>query len=247
NLIIIMPLFSLALLCFIIQKETIVIAVITLFILIFIINFLKSYLILVFVHGLYRLKEGEKYEYWKNITNTKSIKEFPIFVIPIESKTKYLNAIALGIGNIDWILCYDTLINNLTKEQFAAIMAHETAHILNNDILKRLLFIVLIIALYTIYTQLFFLGSIYIILLTIFLVIVAIFGLKFITKRNQTQEFKADEFAAKLLKDKESVIESLTLIHEINQYPREHKKKGSFRYHPTLNERIENINNLIID
>lgn len=248
NLIIIIPLLTIIVFTCYLLKNNIIIAITTFAILAFILKFIRNYLALWLVHGFYRLKDGEKYEYWKDITQKNNIKNYSIYIVPIEHKTKYANAIAVGIKNIGYIVCFDTLLNNLSKEQFASIMAHESAHIINNDFLKRLFFMLILLIAYIIYIKLIFLlDPILLLAVTVVFLGSIIFILRGTGKRTQKQEHKADEFAARILNNKEVIIDGLKYIHEINKYPTEHKKKGNFKYHPTLKERIEYIQNLDLE
>lgn len=248
NMLIIIPCFSISVFSCYILKDNMIIALITLVLLLFIVKFLRNYLALYLIHGFYRLKEGDKYEYWKGITETNNIKNYPIYIVPIEHKTKYANAIAFGIKNTGYIICFDTLLNNLSKEQFASIMAHESAHIINNDILKRLSIMIIVLVVYITYIQLIsMLDFIPLIAATIVFLGGIILLIRGTSKKTQKQEFNADAFAARILNNKQVIIEGLEYIHEINKYPKEHKKKGSFKYHPTLKERIEYIQSLDLD
>ena len=242
-----LPLLSLgAAICLHQINNNFIMAILTMVIFVFIIKIGSKYLTLWFIHGYYELKSGQNYEYWKNIANNNNIKTYPTFIIPIEHKVKWANAFAFGIKGYGFIYMSDMLLNNLNKEQFASIMAHETAHLENNDIIKRLFpLLILILFLSVIYVLIYTMEN----SLELITIIAAIFTIsilfifKYNLKKVHQQEFDADALAIKLLGNGTYMYEALDYLYEVNKMPKEEPKKRlhQSQFHPTLYERKKRL------
>lgn len=85
------------------------------------------------LYGYYYLKMGENFDYWIDLTAEQNIKVFPIMVIKSDIRVPWFNAYAIGNKSYGLIIISNFLLDKLNKEHFAAMLAHETAHLINKD------------------------------------------------------------------------------------------------------------------
>jgi Zn-dependent protease with chaperone function len=207
-----------------------------------IIKLLQRYLSALYIHGVSRLEEGPKYDYLKLRFTSMNVPLYPIYVLNISKKASWANALAIGFKNLGLIYTSDKLVDDLTEDQFVAIMLHETAHLENNDILKRagmfialmLLLLLNLIALdYADYAVL----SWYPFILILF-VLFMVYQFPIIVKQ---QEKRADKYSKTKLKNGSHLAEALQYLYKVNRIPdnADEKKSGvRFHSHPTLKERV---------
>lgn len=250
ELIIYVPFFSISLTilyyCNYNRPDLFIPALIVFFILILIVSNLRKMIALCFIHGIFKLQNGEHYNYWKSITQKQNLKLFPIFVLKIKEKAKWANALAFGTKKFGFILTSDLLLEKLTEKDFSAILAHETGHLLNNDHPKRFIPFLCIAFLGCIF---FFLSEIinntetFILLIALIASIITI--LISSTAYYQKQEYNADQFSKYIIGEGESLASALTYIYDINKIPKEPKKLfgKNVGCHPSLNDRIKNLLN----
>lgn len=241
NSIFILPAISLAVFILFEYPVNPIITFISFFILFFILNTIRSYLIMFLVHGFYRLTEGVKYNHWKDIIVKNNITEYPIFVLKIADKANFANAFAIGFKNHGFIITSDMLLNDLTEDQFASILAHETGHLEYNDILKRLIGIGIVMLLFlmvinsfntfeTRETLLFF------VILGIITILLVVFTPRLIKK----QETRADIYAKNLIGSGQYLYEALDYLYNVNHVPKvltKKEQKQIYHHHPLLEER----------
>lgn len=250
NVLIIMPLVSLGAFLVFNSLNNLLMVLITIFVFAFVIRILKLVLIILLIHGYYRLNSGSKYEYWKNILQKEQLKEYPIFIITIENKFSLANAYAMGSKSFGLVYVTDILFNHLDEKQFASIMSHETAHLKNNDIIIRLVFIIIFIL---IYFGLFFsfdyllMDDLAMILSFMMIILIALFYV--FTRTMYKQELRADDFSKLIMEDGKYLAESLEYLYKINKMPREHNKSklsNGFKIYPSLTERIDRLLNELV-
>ncbi len=202
---------------------------------------IQRFLAMSIIHGFERLKDGTKYHYWKTLLKQNQLKEYPIFILQIEKKASWSNALAFGIKNLGIIYTSDKMVNDLTEEQFAAVMAHETAHLENNDILKRISFSLLVIGFFLGMPLLFYLVPIQFFLFFTLLYLLIVLLLSFLSLLMvKHQEIKADIFSSKLLKSGKPLAEALDYLYTVNKIPKENRKNiitKHLKLYPDLNER----------
>lgn len=197
---------------------------------------------MVIIHGLYKLSSGEKYDYWSAIAKENKVKLYPVYILPIEEKGNWANALAFGSYSFGLILTSDQVMNKLTSPQFAAVMAHETAHLIKNHIPKRaLICFVNLVLIASIFWGLTYLDSL---LFFTVCTIVAVFGFLFgAAWIFQQQEYYADSFSRQILLDGHPMAEALEYLAEANKMPKEQPNKIIKRlaFHPSIPERRLNL------
>ena len=100
--------------------------VISLFILF--INMFYTSLIVPLFNKLKPLEEGELKESIENYSNKVSFPLENVYVIDGSKRSTKANAFFSGIGKKKKVVLYDTLINNHSKEELIAVLAHEVGH-----------------------------------------------------------------------------------------------------------------------
>lgn len=257
NQVIMAPFLAVLSLVFFYQKDKgIEVFIITSFTLVIVYVVFKSafnFVVTWFVHGLNILKEGDKYNYWKQLIETKNIKEYPIVIIPIETKANWANAYALGFKNFGVIYSFDVLLTNLSDKQFAAILAHETAHLENNDLFTRLITIILLgtLLLSNLFWPNFGVSDLftgyYMLIITVLIIIILFIVMIYVTTAvTKNQEYKADIYSRKVLDSGQYLSEALEYLYKVNKLPKETRKRGIFKYfdlHPPLKKRTERLLN----
>ncbi|MGK7388827.1 MAG: M48 family metallopeptidase [Candidatus Cyclobacteriaceae bacterium M2_1C_046] len=95
---------------------------------ILIINMFYTSLILPLFNKLTPLEEGELREAIENYSNKVDFPLKNVFVIDGSKRSSKANAFFSGLGKEKKIVLYDTLIENHTKEELVAVLAHEVGH-----------------------------------------------------------------------------------------------------------------------
>lgn len=91
-------------------------------------NMFYTSLILPLFNKLTPLEEGELKTAIENFSRKVNFPLDNIFVIDGSKRSKKANAFFSGIGKKKKIVLYDTLINNHTREELVAVLAHEVGH-----------------------------------------------------------------------------------------------------------------------
>lgn len=91
-------------------------------------NMFYTSLILPLFNKLSPLADGELKSAIENFSKTVDFPLDNIFVIDGSKRSKKANAFFSGIGKKKKIVLYDTLIENHTKEELVAVLAHEVGH-----------------------------------------------------------------------------------------------------------------------
>lgn len=108
--------------------------VISIFILIM--NMFYTSLILPLFNKLTPLEDGELKDAIKNYSKNVNFPLDNIFVIDGSKRSAKSNAFFSGIGKKKKIVLYDTLIENHTKEELVAVLAHEVGHFKKKHIIS---------------------------------------------------------------------------------------------------------------
>ncbi len=206
------------------------------------------------------LEEGELKQAIVNYANSIDFPLKNIFVMDNSKRSTKSNAFFTGFGKNRRIVLFDTLINEHNNDELVAILAHEMGHFKKKHIIKRICLAILQMGLIffllseflssqalfeaffmthkSIYAGLIFFGMLYS-PIDFFISII----LQAISRKD---EYEADRFAAKTIKDKENMINALKKlsVHNLsNLCP--HRLYVFFHYsHPPIMERIKAIRKL---
>jgi len=93
-----------------------------------VVNMFYTSLIVPLFNKLVPLQEGELREEIENYSKKNNFSLTNIFVIDGSKRSSKANAFFSGIGPKKKIVLYDTLINNHSKEELVAVLAHEVGH-----------------------------------------------------------------------------------------------------------------------
>lgn len=241
NMIFMLPLVAVALYILLERQLNPIVTFISFVILFFVLNTIRSYLMMALIHGVYRLENGEKYSYWKDLIVKNNITEYPVYVLKIAEKANFANAFAVGFKQSGFILTSDMLLQDMNNEQFASILAHETGHLVYNDILIRItgIGILLILLLFALNLITFFDWEI----LGYFILIMAIMVIAFVKITPglvKKQEIRADLYAKNLIGSGKYLFEALEYLYNTNHVPKvltKKEQKQIHHYHPLLEER----------
>ncbi len=93
-------------------------------------------LVLPLFHKYTPIEDEELVKTLSKITERAELKVLGFFREDSSKKTSHDNAFFTGLGKTKRIILYDNLIENYTKEEIAAVIAHEAAHRKKNHIVK---------------------------------------------------------------------------------------------------------------
>jgi STE24 endopeptidase len=199
--------------------------------------------------------------------NNVGIKISKILTMDASKRTKHSNAYFSGIGRVKRIVLFDTLLENMNKDEITAIIAHEAGHWKKKHILKRIISIecivlVALLAAYLLiqnnfvlsyfnihalshYSSLYLLPCSFVILF--FLLSIVMFPFKpIMNHKSRVHEREADAYVVKLTgtsKHLVSALRKLSTDNLSNLYP--HPWYSLFHYsHPPVTERINYLNSL---
>ncbi len=96
-------------------------------------------LVLPIFHKYTPIDDDELTSTLKKIMEKAGLKVLGFFKEDSSKKTSHDNAFFTGFGKTRRIILYDNLIENYTKEEIAAVIAHEAAHRKKNHILKLII------------------------------------------------------------------------------------------------------------
>lgn len=205
------------------------------------------------------LQEGELREEIEKFSKKAGFQLKNIYVIDGSKRSTKANAYFTGLGSKKRIVLYDTLINELSKEQIVAVLAHEVGHYKKKHTLSGLfaslvqtgltLFIFSLLAENALLSEALNIEipSFHISLITFGLLyspVSTVLGLlmNVISRKN---EFAADKYAAEMYDAKHliSALKKLSSENLSNLTP--HPAYVFFNYsHPTLLQRIINLKNI---
>src|SRR5574344_780571 len=238
------------------KEYSLIISIVSLFIVFMLINFLFPYLAKIF-NKFTPLEDGELKTKLINLGNKCGYSFSNIYVIDASKRSTRDNAYFTGFGKTKRIVLYDTLLGKYTNDEIVSIFAHELGHAIHKDTLKNfpnfvLSAIAIVLGFYflTIHQEFFFdfgfsdvnYGFAFIIFSGCFDLINFFYGI--ITNLfSRKHEFAADKNAV-ILGYGDELIASLKKISRnsfsyLNINPLLQFMTGS---HPTLSERIDNIN-----
>ncbi len=203
------------------------------------------------------LEEGELRDAISSFCKKAGFKLQNIFVIDGSKRSTKANAYFTGLGKSKRIVLYDTLINDLTKEEIVAVLAHEIGHNKKKHTIYGIFFSLLqtgitlyVFSLFTVnpmlswalgakvkgvHMALMAFGVIY----SPFSTILGL-GMNYLSRKN---EYEADKFASDYGTGPEliSALKKLSSNNLSNLTP--HKAYVFFHYsHPTLLQRIRALN-----
>ncbi|MDR2812906.1 MAG: M48 family metallopeptidase [Puniceicoccales bacterium] len=221
-------------------------------------------LILPLFNKLTPLPDGELKERLLQLAKSTQFPISKIFTIDGSKRSAHSNAFFTGIGKFRHIVLYDTLIEQMTTEEIAAVLAHEIGHykhqhIRTNLIVEGVCSLLGFGILYYLSSGTWFLESLgfqteYILVPLILIFSIAISGITFwidpfFNYLSRRHEYEADRFAADALGQTEPLISSLRKLHKENlSNLTPHPIFSAFHYsHPTLLEREIALKSLIVD
>lgn len=85
------------------------------------------------------LEEGPLTERIKILAAKAGIKVSRVFKMDASKRSRHTNAYFTGIGKVKRIVLYDTLLEKMTDDEVAAVLAHELGHWKKKHIFKRLI------------------------------------------------------------------------------------------------------------
>ncbi|MBP5136944.1 MAG: M48 family metallopeptidase [Paludibacteraceae bacterium] len=205
------------------------------------------------------LEEGELRDAIQDFASSVDFKLDNIYVMDSSKRSTKANAYFSGLGKKKRVVLFDTLINDLSKEEIVAVLAHEIGHYKHKHTLQML-----VVSLLNTLVMLFLLGlflgnddlaKAFGVEKANFHINILAFGLLYtpisvvigvlVNKFSRHNEYQADAFAAKhgLGEKLISGLKKLSVKSLSNLQP--HPWYVSFYYsHPTLLQRIEAINKL---
>ena len=104
-----------------------------------VVNMFYTSLIVPLFNKLVPLGEGELRESIENYSKKNKFSLTNIFVIDGSKRSSKANAFFSGIGPRKKIVLYDTLINNHSKEELVAVLAHEVGHYKKKHVITGLI------------------------------------------------------------------------------------------------------------
>ncbi len=222
---------------------------------------LLNYIYPVFIAPIFnKFEKIEDNDLINKISHVTEVAHFPlekIFKMDASKRSTHSNAYFTGFGSKRRVVLFDTLLNNHSNDEIVSILAHEIGHyklghikkglILSNVSIFILFFLIgLMINRDFIYSSFGFEQRVYI---GLFLSMLFLSPLNFIVQPlfsyfSRRHEYQADNFAINITKKGEIFIQTIIKLYKdnlANPYP--HPLYKIFYYsHPTLFERIENIN-----
>ncbi len=215
-------------------------------------------IILPMFHKYTPIEKGELTETLQTILNKAGLKVLGFFKEDSSKKTAHDNAFFTGFGKTRRIVLYDNLIENYTKEEIAAVIAHEAAHRKKHHITKFIflnLAEIVVISLIIHFSFLkyhpeFFKGLNYIfpslfLFIFIFTLLSTILGI--VTNAiSRRFEYEADTNGVKYTGSKKDFISMLSKLAERNLSDVDPPKwvKIFYMTHPPIVERIKYIEDL---
>jgi STE24 endopeptidase len=211
-------------------------------------------LILPWFNKLTPLPDGELKERLLQLAQTTQFPINKIFTMDGSKRSAHSNAFFTGLGKFRHIVLYDTLVEQMTTEEIAAVLAHEIGHYKRQHIRTHLIvegvcsFLGLAI-LYYLSSSPWFLKSFgfqtgYALVPLILIFSIAISGVTFWSNPlfnylSRRHEYEADHFAVNILGRAEPLVSSLRKLHKENlSNLTPHPIFSAFYYsHPTLLER----------
>jgi STE24 endopeptidase len=178
-----------------------------------------------------------------------------IYTMDGSKRSAHSNAFFIGFGKFRHIVLYDTLIQQMSIEEFAAILAHEIGHckhrhILTNLIIEGILALIGFGFLYYVSLTEWFWDSFGfamwrispIPLMLVFSIVtpgITFWIEPFLNYLSRRHEYEADRFSAETLGEAKSLISSLRKLHRENlSNLTPHPLFAAFHYsHPTLADR----------
>ncbi len=226
-------------------------------------GFIFSFLVAIFVLFIYPtiiaplfnkfepLKDKELNDDIEALLNRVGLKSNGVFVMDASKRDSRLNAYFGGLGKSKRVVLFDTLLNKLNKNELLAVLGHELGHFSNKDVLKNIVIfaIFLFITFYILGhlpKELFFdmgvfdTAGVKIAMIFLILPLINFFFLPIIGYFSRKNEYRADEFGAKLVTNQDLINALLKLVSENRSFPKAHKLKIFFYYtHPPIIERLE--------
>ncbi|MDR0740331.1 MAG: M48 family metallopeptidase [Puniceicoccales bacterium] len=211
-------------------------------------------LILPLFNKLTPLPDGELKERLMQLAQTTQFPINKIFTMDGSKRSAHSNAFFIGLEKFRHIVLYDTLIEQMTTEEIAAVLAHEIGHykhqhIRTNLIVEGVYSFLGFGILYYLSSRHWFLESFgfqteYTLVPLILIFSIAISGITFwidpfFNYLSRKHEYQADRFTADTLGQTEPLISSLRKLHKENlSNLAPHLIFSTFHYsHPTLLER----------
>jgi STE24 endopeptidase len=200
------------------------------------------------------LPDGELKERLMQLAQATQFPINKIFTMDGSRRSAHSNAFFIGLKKFRHIVLYDTLIDQMTTEEIAAVLAHEIGHykhqhIRTNLIIEGVCSFLGFGILYYLSSSPWFLESFgfqteYTLVPLILVFSIAISGVTFWINPlfhylSRKHEYQSDRFAADALGETESLISSLRKLHKENlSNLAPHPFFSTFHYsHPTLLER----------
>ena len=222
---------------------------------IFMAMFYTSFIVPIF-NKLTPLPDGELRDEIEKYANTQNFDLKNIFVIDGSKRSTKANAYFSGLGSKKSIVLYDTLIENQTKEELVAILAHEVGHYKNKHTQVSIVLSVFQTGI-TFYVMSLLLGNKELSIAlgieqTSFHIGILVFGMLYspismvlgigMNILSRKNEYEADDFAKTTYKAEalESALKKLSIDNLSNLTP--HPLNVFLGYsHPTLLQRLENL------
>ncbi|RKX74323.1 MAG: M48 family peptidase [Spirochaetes bacterium] len=203
------------------------------------------------------LEEGSLKEKLYNLAKKLAFRTSGIFVMDGSKRSRHSNAYFTGLGKVKRIVLFDTLIQTLTENQLAAVLAHEIGHEKKHHAVKYLflslllmmaaLFIIdLLLRFDPLYLAFGFKQASYhgiLVIISFCSGPFTFFLTPLFTSWSRKHEYEADRFAVNAVENKENLEEALiTLGRENLTNLSPHPLYSFYHYsHPTLGERIRAI------
>lgn len=206
------------------------------------------------------LEEGDLKAKLNSLAEKLSFRIKGIFKVDGSRRSGHSNAYFTGFGKLKRIVLYDTLIESLSPEEIAAVLAHEIGHEKLKHVIKRIFvsLLMMFITLFIIdrllnfesfFTAFGFSGSSYygiFILISLCSSPFTFFFNPLFTSWSRKHEYEADRFAVESVEDRESMKNALLKLGSenlTNLTP--HPLYSFYHYsHPALMERLEAIDRI---
>lgn len=205
------------------------------------------------------LDQGEISEKIIAIIKKNNIRIRGIYSFDMSRETRKANAGFTGIGKSKRIILSDTLIENFTPDEIAAVFAHEVGHYRKRHIAKNIFLSGIVI-----FLSLFLCGRLYewtlyrygfihiheiaaLPILFFYLSLFSIIAMPLTNYLSRSFEIEADRFSLEIVEDKKSFISSMEKLAEINLADREPHPIIEFLFysHPSIKKRIEHARGMM--
>ena len=206
------------------------------------------------------LQEDDLKDLLKSLAEKLKFRTAGIFVMDGSRRSGHSNAYFTGVGKAKRIVLYDTLVSILSKNQIAAVLAHEIGHYKKHHLIKGLIlsFFVTILGFYVVNVFLNYLplfeafGFSRVSYHGIFIILsfaagpFTFFLTPIFTMWSRKHEYEADAFAAENTEFGEDLKEGLIIMSKENlSNLTPHPLYSFYHYsHPTVGERIKAIDKL---